>query len=102
GPMIPALAAAVTAASGVDVPEESLRAAIVPAYLRLTCRIVGEDGKLLAQSKDPVDLWKRFGPRAREAWKKPAPSPSLERKGLKTWDFGELVPFVAQLVSGTE
>ena len=102
GPMIPALAAAVTAASGVDVPEESLRAAIVPAYLRLPCRIVGEDGKLLAQSKDPVDLWKRFGPRAREAWKKTAPSPSLERKGLKTWDFGELVPFVAQRVSGTE
>jgi ATP-dependent helicase HrpA len=102
GPMIPALAAAIAEATGVDVPEESFRGAVVPGYLRLTCRIVDEDGKVVAQSRDIDDLWRRHGPLAREAWKRTAPSPSLERTGLKAWDFGELLPFVAQRVSGTE
>ena len=102
GPMMPSLAAALATVSGVDVPEESFRAAVVPSYLRLTCRIVDEAGQVLAQGKDIDDLWRRHGARALEAWKRATPSTSIERKGLKAWDFGDLAPFVSRRVSGTE
>lgn len=100
--MLPALAAALVEACGVHVPEESLRPDAVAAYLRLGCRIVGEDGQLVAQGKDIAELWGRHGARARALWKDAAPSPSWERRGLTSWDFGELPPFVARQVSGAE
>ncbi|HEX4445118.1 MAG TPA: ATP-dependent RNA helicase HrpA [Polyangiaceae bacterium] len=102
GPMIPALAAALAEACGVDVPEESFRPDAVGAYLRLGCRVVGEDGHLLGQGKDIAALWARHGAQARALWKNTAPSPSWERKGLTSWDFGELPAFVARQVSGAE
>src|SRR5688500_8297808 len=100
--MLPALAQALSEITGVDVPGESFRPDAVGAYLRLTCRVVGEDGKVLAQSRDTDSLLKQYGARARAAWKNTAPSPSWERKGLTAWDFGELPAFITQRVSGTE
>lgn len=102
GAMIPALAAVIATATGVDAPEESFRPDAVASYLRLSCRIVGEDGKVVAQGKDIDDLWKQHGARARAAWKSAVPSPTWERKGLTTWDLGELAPFVVRHVSGAE
>lgn len=102
GPMIPALSAAIGAACGIDVREESFRPDAVPPYLRLTCRIVGEGGQIVARGKDIADLWKHHGARAREMWKQTAPSPQWERAGLTSWDFGDLPPFVARHVSGVE
>jgi ATP-dependent helicase HrpA len=100
GPMRPASAAAIETTCGVDVPEESFRPDAVPAYLRLTCRIVDEEGRIVAHGKDIDDLWKHNGARAREAWKNAAPSPTFERKGLTIWDFGDLAPFVEGRVAG--
>ena len=102
GPMLPQLARATSEVCGVDVPEESFRPDAVPAYLRLTCRVVAEDGKVVAQSREIDDLMKQHGARARAAWKTTAPSPGWERKGLVGWDFGELPVFVTRQVSGTE
>ncbi|HWL88065.1 MAG TPA: ATP-dependent RNA helicase HrpA, partial [Polyangiaceae bacterium] len=102
GPMIPALARAISDAMGVDVPEESFRPDMVATYLRLTCRVVGDDGKVVAQSREIDDLLKQYGARARAIWKKTAPPSAWERKGITAWDFGELPPFVVRRVSGTE
>ncbi|HEY4014937.1 MAG TPA: ATP-dependent RNA helicase HrpA [Polyangiaceae bacterium] len=102
GPMIPALAAVVATVCGVDLPEESFRPDAVPAYLRLTCRIVDEHGRVVAKSRNIVDLWEQHGAPAREAWKGTAPSPKWDRAGVTTWDFGDLAPFVVRLVAGTE
>src|SRR5262249_37908816 len=102
GPMLPRLAAAIADACSVDIPIESFRSDAVPPYLRLTCRLVDEAGKAVAQSRDIDDLWERFGARARAVWKETAPAPSFERKGLVAWDFGDLPAFVARRVSGME
>jgi ATP-dependent helicase HrpA len=102
GPMIGALAAAVTTARGVDVREESFRPDAVPGHLRLTCRITGEGGKVIGQGKDIDDLWRQHGARARATWTDAARPSRWERKGLTIWDFGELPTFVARQVSGTE
>jgi ATP-dependent helicase HrpA len=102
GPMIPRLARAALELTGVDIPDESFRRDAVAAYLRLTCRVIDEHGKVVAQDRNIDDLLRRHGAQARAAWKNTAPSPAWERKGLTTWDFGELPPFVVRRVSGTD
>jgi ATP-dependent helicase HrpA len=102
GPMIPALARAVFAATGANVPEEAFRPDAVAAYLRLVCRVVDEDGKVVAQSRDADDVLKRHGARARAAWKTSAPATGSERKSLTTWSFGELPTFVMRRVANQE
>jgi ATP-dependent helicase HrpA len=105
GPMIPALAAAIAAECGIDVPEEAFRLDAVGDFLRLSCRIVGEGGQVVAQSKDIADLWKQHGVRARAAWRSTALSPggpNWERTALTSWDFGDLPAFVVRHVAGAE
>ncbi|WP_394823111.1 ATP-dependent RNA helicase HrpA [Pendulispora albinea] len=102
GPMIPTLTRAIADITGVDVPEDAFRPDMVAAYLRLTCRVVGEDGKVVAQSRNVDDLLKQHGAQARAVWQKAAPSLTWERKGLTTWDFSELPPFIVQRVAKTE
>jgi len=102
GPMLPALAAAIAESRGVNVPDESFRPDAVPDYLRLMCRVVGENGKVIAQSKDIDLLFQEHGAHARAAWQQAAPAPRWERTGVTTWDFGELEAFVVRRVSGTE
>jgi ATP-dependent helicase HrpA len=102
GPMLPKLARAVTALTGVDVAEDAFRPDAIADYLRLTLRVVDEHGKVVAQGRDIDDLLKRYGAQARAVWKKSAPSPAFERAGLTSWDFGELPEFVMRRVGGTE
>ena len=102
GPMMPALARAASALTGEDLRETSFRPDAVAAYLRLTCCVVDEEGRVVAESRDVDDLLKRHGARARAAWKGTAPSPAWERTGLTSWSFGELPEFVVRRVSGTE
>jgi ATP-dependent helicase HrpA len=102
GPMMPALTAAIAALCGVDVSPESFRPDAVAPHLRLTCRITGEGGKVIAQSKDIADLWGLHRASARAAWRDAEPAPRWERKGVTTWDFGELPEFVARPVSGMQ
>ena len=104
GPMIPQLVPVVRELGGVELTDEDFKTYAVPAYLRLTCRVLGEDGKLVAQSRDIESLFEQYGARARAVWKSTAAAaaPSWEKKGLTTWDFGELPRFVTRKVSGAE
>ncbi|MDF2695079.1 MAG: ATP-dependent helicase HrpA [Labilithrix sp.] len=102
GPMAPALARAISEETGANLPLEAIRPDAVAAYLRLTCRVVDEDGKVVAQGRDVDDLLARFGARARAAWKASAPAPRWERSGLTTWEFGELPEFVLRRVGKQE
>src|SRR4030095_9544194 len=73
GPMIPALARAVSRLGGVDVSEESLRTEAVAPYLRITLRVLDERGKELARSRDADALLEQYGGRARGAMRTPGP-----------------------------
>ncbi|RYZ42427.1 MAG: DUF3418 domain-containing protein, partial [Myxococcaceae bacterium] len=102
GPMIPALARAVSRLCGVDVPEESFRADAVAPYLRITLQVLDERGKELARSRDADALLEQHGGRARAVLRSVAPTSDWERKGLTAWTFGELPPVVARRVGGLE
>lgn len=102
GPMLPSLARRASELTDVVVEQDAFRPGLVASHLRLTLRLVGEDGKVVAQSRDIDTLLREHGARARAAWKSTAPSPTWERKGLTSWDFGELPPFVTRRIAGTE
>jgi len=102
GPMLAALSRAIFEISGVDVPEEAFRLDAIPAYLRFNCRVVGERGSVIAQSRDVGLLLEQHGVRAREALERTPPPPEWARTGSTSWDFGDLPLFVNRRAYGTE
>ena len=70
--------------------------------MRLTCRVVAEGGRTVAQSRDVAELIAQHGGRAREALRRAAPPAQWERTGITSWDFGELPSFIVRRVLGTE
>src|SRR6478609_6436605 len=102
GPLLPGLSRVASAQSGVELPEEAFRLEAVPPYMRLTCRVVGEGGRTIAQSRDVTELIEQHGGRAREVLRRAAPPAQWERTGITTWDFGELPAFVVRRVFGAE
>ncbi len=101
-PLGEALSQAVFVLTGVDVPAEAFRPDAIPAYLRFNCRVVGERGQLIAQSRDVVALLEQHTASARDAVRRAPASPEWERSELTVWDFGDLPSFVTRTVLGAE
>ncbi|WNZ65176.1 ATP-dependent RNA helicase HrpA [Myxococcus sp. MxC21-1] len=102
GPMIPALARAVSRLCGMEVTEESFRADAVVPYLRITLRVLDAQGKELARGRDVDALLKQHGGHARAALRSAAPASDWERKGLTAWTFGDLPAVVTRRVGNLE
>jgi len=85
-----------------DVPEASFQPDAVPPYLRLYLVIVDEHGDRVAEGRDVDTLLARYGAKARAVLKTTAPPSAWEKKGLTTWDFGALPPFVTRKVGAVE
>jgi ATP-dependent helicase HrpA len=102
GPMLPALARAASQECGVELPESAFRLDALPPYMRLTCRLVAEGGRTVAQSRDLALLIEQHGGRAREALRRAPPPAEWERSGLTSWDFGELPAFIVRRIHAAE
>ena len=102
GSLLPALARVASELSGVELLESAFRLEAVPEYMRLTCRVVAEGGRTVAQSREVAELIQQHGGRAREALRRAAPPPEWERTGSTSWDFGELPAFIVRRVFGAE
>jgi ATP-dependent helicase HrpA len=89
GPLLPALSAAVERNTGVAVPLEAWDVADLPAFLRMNFRVVDDAARELAMGRDLPQLRAQLGVKARRQFSESARS-RFERKGLTTWDFGEL------------
>lgn len=102
GALLPALCRVLFELRGVRVPESAFRLDALPGYLRLTCRVIGERGRVLGEGRDIAALFREHQPRAREAFQETAARSEWERQGITSWDFGELPPFVTRTVAGSE
>ncbi|HWZ93061.1 MAG TPA: DUF3418 domain-containing protein, partial [Polyangiaceae bacterium] len=102
GPLLPALSRVASELSGLEIPEEAFRLDAVPPFLRLTCRLVAEGGRAVAQSRDVALLTRQHGAEARAAFQRSAPPVQWERTAVTSWDFGELPAFVVRSVAGAE
>jgi ATP-dependent helicase HrpA len=100
GPLLPALARAIQRHTGVAVPASAFRLDAIPAYLRFNCRIVGERGKPIAESRELAALIREHGAQARDAIARTSPPPKWERAGITSWDFGAMPEFVSRTVQG--
>lgn len=100
-PLLPALVRAVRKHTGAQLGAGAFRSDTLVPYLRLNCRVCDERGKPLAESRDLPQLFERFGARAREALQTVNPAADFQRRGLTTWNFGDLPASVTRRVLGT-
>jgi len=102
GSWLGALGRAISELTGVSLPEDALRPDAIPAYLSFNFRVLGDGGKVMAESRDLAALLDQHGARARDAVRRAAPPAQWERSEVTAWDFGDLPPFVTRAVLGTE
>jgi ATP-dependent helicase HrpA len=89
GSLVEKLSARIEALRGVKIPRESWQPRGIPDHLRMNVRVLDEKGKLLAESRDILDLKNRFGAKAQKSFAK-ATRTGYDREGITSWDFGEL------------
>lgn len=102
GHLLPALSQAIREATGTDIPPDAFCPDAIPAYLHFNCRIVGDQGKILAESRDVSALLERFGASARELVCREPPRTQQRSSVSAVWDFGDLPPFVQRTIQGTQ
>jgi ATP-dependent helicase HrpA len=87
-PLVTAVARQLLRDTGVAVPPEAWNLAALPDHLRVTFRVTGEDGEVLADGKDLAALKTALIPKVRQALA--IASSDIERHGLTGWSIGTL------------
>jgi ATP-dependent helicase HrpA len=98
GPLLPAVAEAVHAATGVRVRPEQLDLERVPPHLRVHVVVHDVDGSVLDAGTDVVALQERTARAARRALV--AAAPLAERRGIVDWDVGAIPRRIVVEVGG--
>jgi ATP-dependent helicase HrpA len=99
GSLLDALAAEVQRLRGVEIPRNAWNWNGLPKHYRGTIEITGDDGKVLAESKDVAELNQRLAGRLRKHLASIA-AKTFARTGITRWDFGPL-PSAATAPPGT-
>jgi ATP-dependent helicase HrpA len=106
GPMMPALASAVSTLASSRITPDLFHPENAPRHLRFLIEVVGDGGRVVAEGRELAELQRQLGMRVRAALKSATPESAAgrawERTGLTSWDFGELPPFVMRRVAGTD
>lgn len=89
GSLNEALALHLKRMTGVRISKEDLETVELDDHYQVNIRLRGETGKTVAEGRDLIALQQNFGAQARQALTQ-APSESWGRKGITTWDFGDL------------
>ncbi|HEX9359432.1 MAG TPA: ATP-dependent RNA helicase HrpA [Streptosporangiaceae bacterium] len=87
GDLLDALGTELSRLGGVHIPRSAWDESRLPAYLRITFRVV-EDGRALAAGKDLDELRRQLRPRLQATLGEAAAG--ITRTGLRTWDIGTL------------
>jgi ATP-dependent helicase HrpA len=87
-PLPDALRNWIASRTGEAVPAAVWGAVDLPAHLHVNVRVVDASGKELGESRDLDALRTQLGQAAQLTFAQHAPS--LDRKGLRQWDFGDL------------
>ena len=87
GDLLDALGTELSRLGGVHVPRSAWDESRLPAYLRITFRVM-EDGQVLATGKDLDELRRQLRPRLQATLTEAAGG--IIRTGLRTWDIGTL------------
>ena len=88
GPLLDVMVREMRRMGGATVTRDDFDLERVPAHLRLTFRVIGAGGKVLAESKDLEALREQLRPRLQAEITSAAAD--LERGGLRSWTIGSL------------
>ncbi|MDO6563837.1 ATP-dependent RNA helicase HrpA [Amphritea sp. 1_MG-2023] len=89
GSLNEALALHLKRMTGVRITQDDFDAVTLDDHYRVNIRLKNEQGKVVTEGRDLQRLQQNFGAQARQALTQ-APSESWGRKGITTWDFGDL------------
>ncbi|WP_018220310.1 ATP-dependent RNA helicase HrpA [Salinispora pacifica] len=84
--------------TGVTVPRDAWDPAKLPPHLRVTFRVLGEDDRPVAESKDLPALQRQLTAEVRQVVA--AAAPDVARTGLTDWEIGTLPRTVEQVRAG--
>ncbi|WP_433532432.1 ATP-dependent RNA helicase HrpA [Micromonospora sp. CA-263727] len=97
-PLLDALTRQLRRMTGVTVPRDAWDVARLPAHLRVTFRVLGEDDRPVAEGKDLPALQRQLKAEVREVVA--AAAPELARTGLTGWEIGTLPRTIEQVRAG--
>ena len=97
-PLLPALERELAAIAGAEIDPGDWAPEKVPDHLRVTFRVLDDDGRTLAEGKDLAVLRERLRPKLREAISDAVAE--VEHTGLTDWTIGELPRSVERKVAG--
>ncbi len=85
---------------GVDIRVDDWDESTLPAHLRMNIEVIGADGEVLDQDRDPGALRDRIGKRIEASQPDDEPLPDWIRDGLTAWSFGDLPETIEYRHSG--
>ena len=80
------------------IPAQTFDAIELPAHFRFNVRVVDAGGIELAAGRDLKELRAKLGEAAQLSFA--AAGPTVEKKGLRAWDFGDLPPSLTMVRDG--
>jgi ATP-dependent helicase HrpA len=90
GPLLDAVEHQLRRLTGVPVPRDAWQPDRIPEHLKLTFRVVDEQGRTVGAGKDLAALKQQLRGAARAAVSAAAAAGGVERAGLRTGDFGTI------------
>ncbi|RUL91390.1 ATP-dependent RNA helicase HrpA [Verrucosispora sp. FIM060022] len=97
-PLLDALTRQLRRMTGVTVPREAWDLGKLPAHLRVTFRVLGDDDKPVAEGKDLPALQRQLKAEVRQVVA--AAAPDVARTGLTGWEIGTLPRTIEQIRAG--
>jgi len=88
GALLPTLAEYIQRKTSLKLAETDFDLSAIPEHLRMNFSVVDEKGRELGMGRDWHALKKQLGSAAQLTFR--SNSPSIEKTGLKQWDFGDL------------
>ena len=88
-PLLPALAKALKAMTGIEIETKTFDESLLPDYLRFRVVVIDENQKHIAVSRDLAGLQEQFGQQAKRHFMKSLGS-ELQRDNETSWVFGNL------------
>ena len=89
GALLPALSEQLRKLTRVEIPLSDWNVSELPLHLQMNFRLIDEDGKLLAESRDLNQLKQTWAKQAAASFRQ-IPDSEFEQQGLTAWTFGNL------------
>ena len=101
GALLPALSEQLRKQTGVDIALSDWKLADLPNYLQMNFRLVDDNGKVLDESRDLVQLQHKWAKQAAASFRQ-LPDSEYEKQGLTSWSFDALPESITLQQNGLE